>query len=313
MTAATTVCRGTVRCKVKACSGYLTHAPNSGTPAIVRKATRFLAVVLLSGAMCACTKPHPKTQKAPETTPGETASALSSTQKDTGPEKRPAMEPSPPPDERGPRAPAPKPPQAAAAALPGKTNPGANSLLAMDRDRLIPPEDFEIGPLALETTASPRMAAVLSGTPAAQKEAGDTVEPAEDAGLSAAAVLGADERAALSAAASFLSVLSRGKAAGNLIAAAAPALSHSLSYYLERGDVPSSFRLGVPKRQENGEIAVNVRLFKTGGSSEGEIYLVREKRGWRVSDFQVDLSRMREKRAKRGDFMPSSYRWLLGS
>lgn len=98
-----------------------------------------------------------------------------------------------------------------------------------------------------------------------------------------------------------------------MIAADSTALSDSLSYSLEKGDVPSTFRLGKSKRQESGEIAFNVRLFGGEGSAEGEIYLSGQKGVWLVSDFQISLSQMREKREKPNEkFFPSTYGWLLG-
>ncbi len=256
------------------------------------------ATILLIATLSACNRPRPQTSKAPDKAPKESVSTDSSTQRNQALKETVASE-SLPRKTAAPSRTAIVPPDAPApaASVPIQADSGANSLLALDRGRLIPPEDFEIGPLALETNRIPGPAAAPGGATSAP----------------GTAVLGADEKAALLTAGSFLSALSRGKAPrGRIVSGTAVSLSESLTYYLERGDVPSSFRLGMPKRRDDGEIAVNVRLFKADGSAEGEIYLVRENRQWLVSDFQVDLSRLREKREKRGDFMPSSYRWLLG-
>ncbi len=255
-------------------------------------------MILLMAALSACNRPRPQASKVPEKAPKESAPADPSTQRNEAPKEavtaesflRKTVAPS-----RAASATTDAPAQAAS--VPIQADSGTNSLLALDRGRLIPPEDFEIGPLALETKRTTGAAPASTGAPFAI----------------GTAVIGADEKAALLTAGSFLFALSQGKASkGRIVSGTAVSLSESLTYYLERGDVPSSFRLGMPKRRDDGEIAVNVRLFKADGSAEGEIYLVRENRQWLVSDFQVDLSRLREKREKRGDFMPSSYRWLLG-
>jgi hypothetical protein len=151
------------------------------------------------------------------------------------------------------------------------------SLFANDRLKKVLPEDFLTGP--------------LSGS-------GD---------------LEGDERAALAAAARFLTALGQGKVARELLGSSAAALRESVSFHLDQGDIPVSFRLGKPKPREGGEIASNVRLFGREGTAEGEIYLVRESRQWLVSDLQISLADLRVKREKPKDkFFPSSYRWLLG-
>lgn len=252
-------------------------------------------MILLIAALSACSRQRPQVAKAPEKAPKESVPADSSTQQNEALKKAVTAE-SLPRKTVVPSRTVAVPPEAPvpAASVPIQADSGTNSLFALDRGRLIPPEDFEIGPLALETKRTPNASADATETPGT-------------------AVLGADEKAALLAAGSFLSTLLRGKAPrGRIVSGTAASLSESLAYYLERGDVPSSFRLGMPKRRDDGEITVNVRLFKADGSAEGEIYLARENRQWLVSDFQVDLSRLREKHEKRGDFMPSSYRWLLG-
>jgi hypothetical protein len=90
-------------------------------------------------------------------------------------------------------------------------------------------------------------------------------------------------------------------------------VGESIAFSLDRGDTPTSFRLGKPKPRDGGEIAANVRLFGPEGSAEGEIYMVAENRQWLVSDLQISMADLRMKREKpKEKFFPSSYRWLLG-
>lgn len=162
--------------------------------------------------------------------------------------------------------------------LPVKPGSGLQILLTLGRDSSTFPEDFKIGPLSGVMN--------LSG---------------DDAGAGAAA-------------GSFLSDLTKGKISSELLAQeAAAGLPASLKHHLSEGSVPSSYRLGRPKKLPGGEIAFNVRLFKGEGSAEGEIFLVQNDRHWGVSDFQLSLSQLAEIRQKPDEkFFPNSYRWLLG-
>jgi hypothetical protein len=145
------------------------------------------------------------------------------------------------------------------------------------RDERLLPEDFRIGPL----------------------------ESASDAE--------GDDRAALAAAEAFLDALTKGKTARKLLSSGAAEIGDSVAFHLERGEVPTSYRLGRPKTPGAGESAANVRLLGGGGTAEGEIYMMPENRQWLVSDLQVSLADLRVKREKPKDkFFPSSYRWLLG-
>ena len=153
----------------------------------------------------------------------------------------------------------------------------ASTLMALDRDKRALPEDFKIGPL------------------------GDSRgEKAAEAG-------------AIAAAEAFLSRLVAGRIDRTLLTPdSEKAVSDTLTYGLQQGFTPASYRLGVPKTQDNGEVAANVRLFGADGTSEGEIYMAREGTQWRVSDLQLSLAALavtREKPKKK--FFPSAYRWLL--
>jgi hypothetical protein len=197
----------------------------------------------------------------------------------------PGQQPPPPGKPSGPGLPGPgKPGQPAGtpaapprASIPLARGDAIQGLFARDRDRVSLPEDFKIGPLA----------------------ASRDVE--------------ADNRGAVEAAERFLSALSHGKVDRELLAAGASAVAESAAYHLEKGDTPSSFRLGKPKPRAGGEVAVNVRLFGPAGTAEGEIYMTSENKQWLVSDLQVGMSALQVKREKpKEKFFPSSYRWLLG-
>ena len=76
---------------------------------------------------------------------------------------------------------------------------------------------------------------------------------------------------------------------------------------------PTSVRLGRPVSLPEGEISSNVRLFRGGGTAEGEVYLRKMSSRWLVSDVQVNPAALAVLRQKPdGRFFPSPYRWLLG-
>jgi hypothetical protein len=122
-----------------------------------------------------------------------------------------------------------------------------------------------------------------------------------------------DENGAVSAAEAFLTGLVAGKPDGALLAAdSEKTVLDTLTYGLKQGYTPSSFRLGTPKVQDDGEIAANVRLFSADGSAEGEIYMARAGKKWLVSDLQLSLAQLAVKREKSKEkYFPSAYRWLL--
>jgi hypothetical protein len=161
---------------------------------------------------------------------------------------------------------------------PVKIDTGIQALFAFDRDTELLPEDFSIGPLSDQ--------AALEGK----------------------------DKAAITAARSFLSSLTEASVDSKLLSPdSTPQLKDSLSYHMKKGDVPSTYRIGRPKELSSGEIAFNVRLFHGEGTAEGEIYLSENDKAWRVSDFQLNLAELSEIREKKEEkFIPSSYRWLLG-
>lgn len=168
-------------------------------------------------------------------------------------------------------------PAAAPAGAPAPFDAGLHGLLGQGAQDGILPEDFEIGPLG------------------------------------AVRLLAGDERAAAEAAAALLEAFAAGRADRTAIAVdARDGLAGMLSAALERGDRPVAWRLG-PPRPDGAEQVANLRLFGADGSAEGELYARREGGVVLVSDLQIDLARMRVRRARPDrTFFPSPYRWLLG-
>jgi hypothetical protein len=161
----------------------------------------------------------------------------------------------------------------------GRSRPIANAatLMALGRQTRALPEDFKIGPLGDDQTDN------------------------------------ADEKGATTTADAFLAALVAGKVDRALLAAdTEKTVLDTLTYGLKQGHTPDSFRVGVPKVQEDGGIAANVRLFSADGSAEGEVYLVRFGKKWLVSDLQLSLAQLAEKHEKSKEkYFPSAYRWLL--
>ena len=122
-----------------------------------------------------------------------------------------------------------------------------------------------------------------------------------------------DQSAALAVAEAFLASVVTGTIDRKLLAAESEdAVSDTIAYGLQQGYVPQSFRIGVAKSLDNGEIAANVRLFGKDGTSEGEIYMTKAATQWLVSDLQLSLAQLAVKREKpKEKFFPAAYRWLL--
>jgi len=85
-----------------------------------------------------------------------------------------------------------------------------------------------------------------------------------------------------------------------------------LSFGIQRGDVPRSYRIGTAKKHETGEVTASVRLFGPVGTSEGEISVARNGGHWVVTDLQISMDDLKVEREKPKErFFPSSYRWML--
>ena len=154
----------------------------------------------------------------------------------------------------------------------------AGSLLATGRSQAgILPEDFKIGPLA-------------GGRSGSQ-----------------------DKDAAYAAASGFLSKLVAGTVDRQAMTPESQeTLTDTLTYGLQQGYAPSSFRVGEPKEETNGELAANVRLFDSDSTIEGEIYLSRAADHWLVADVQINLADLATPSTQpKEKFFPSPYRWLL--
>ena len=149
--------------------------------------------------------------------------------------------------------------------------------MALDSQKRLLPEDFKIGPLG----------EARGGT--------------------------ADEDAAIAVASAFLASVVSGTPDVKLLAPeSGKTVSDTVTFGLQQGYTPKSFRLGAPKARENGEITATVRLFGADGTSEGEIYMSHVGKVWLVSDLQLSMAQLAVKRAKpKEKFFPSTYRWLL--
>ncbi len=161
---------------------------------------------------------------------------------------------------------------------PAAANAGVESLLTLGGAPRILPEDFRIGPLG---------------------------DPAQGT---------ADEKAALEAADALLASLVGGSVDVKLLAAESEeALRDMIAYGFEGARAPTSFRLGRPVAQPEGETTVNARLFRGKGAAEGEIYLRKENREWLIADIQISAAELATARERpKEKFFPSPYRWLLG-
>jgi hypothetical protein len=167
--------------------------------------------------------------------------------------------------------------QPAPAAIAPRQSTDVSSLLPLGRDGPTLPQDFKIGILG-------------------DARAGD-----------------ADDRQALATATSFLARLVGGKVDAALLDPADQSrITDMLDFGIQRGDVPRSYRIGAPRKHEDGEVTASVRLFGSEGTSEGEIAVARTGGHWLVTDLQISLDDMQVKAEKPKErFFPSSYRWML--
>lgn len=158
-----------------------------------------------------------------------------------------------------------------------KKDTGISSLLSLGWGQGVLPEDFKIGGLQDPRTG------------------------------------GAEDQQAMKTIDTFLSRLSAGRVDPSLLAPGAKErITDVVSFGIEHGNVPRSWRVGDLRKRENGELSAPVRLFGDPGTSEGEITLAQTARQWLVTDFQISLGALQEKPEKPKErFFPSSYRWML--
>jgi len=149
--------------------------------------------------------------------------------------------------------------------------------MGLGRETKLLPEDFKIGPLGAGPATS------------------------------------AEGDAALTAATGFLTALVAGNVERTWITPdAQDSVADTITYALQKGDTPRSFRVGVPKDVAGGQIAANIRFFGDVGTSEGEIYMARAGSQWLVADVQVNLADLEvAPQQPKEKFFPSAYRWLL--
>jgi hypothetical protein len=234
------------------------------------------ALAVVFAALTGCTKTHRATQTAstPQPAPGTPAAVSSSSAATNG---RPSGSAAASGLISKPAISLAQEQPTAPAPAAARQTSDVTSLLPLGRDSRTLPEDFKIGALA-------------------DSQVGD-----------------ADERGAMIAASSFLGRLVAGKVDAALLAPSTEGrISDMLDFGIQRGDIPSTFRLGPPKKHDSGEISASVRLLGDVGTSEGEISLARKGGHWLVSDFQISLDDLQVKREKPNErFFPSSYRWML--
>ncbi|RKX75864.1 MAG: hypothetical protein DRP87_13555 [Spirochaetes bacterium] len=147
-------------------------------------------------------------------------------------------------------------------------------LLEFGGGKKIFPEDFKIGPLQDRFTAS------------------------------------AEERAILKVLESFLESLLSGEVHEESISPEwRGAIARSLKYYLERGQIPKSYRIGEINTADS-IIRINVRLFGEVGRSSGEVYFEKDGKKWYISDVTLNLALLDKEYRQEEDFEPEVYRWL---
>jgi hypothetical protein len=98
-------------------------------------------------------------------------------------------------------------------------------------------------------------------------------------------------------------------------------LATSIRYYLERGLIPLTYRIGAITTESYGEEEatspldqrtawMNLRLFGSPGVSSGELYLERSGGRWYVSDLQLDFEQLGLEYTREQDrYYPSTYGW----
>lgn len=109
----------------------------------------------------------------------------------------------------------------------------------------------------------------------------------------------------------FLRALEKGEIASRyLVSTRRQEIGLLLSYHLEKSRVPADYRIGKVKRSPDGAVALELRIFGSPGTSEGQVYLEKEAGEWRIDDIQVDWAALSAAPAEpTGQFEPSSRRW----
>ena len=258
----------------------------------VWKRTAACMILVVSLVLAGC-------QKTPRQPAASTTAAAASAVKTAPGAAAPASAPAPPSKGApGPLAPVPQAPAAQPAAQ--KAAQPAPGAITLSRD-------------VAGQAAGPRPPATAAGLMALDREKRIVPEDFKIGTLGEAFGGAADENAAIAAADSFLASVVAGKVDQKLLAPESEkTVAGTVLFGLQQGYVPKSFRVGVPKVREDGEITATVRFFGQEGTSEGEIYMSRVGKSWLVSDLQLSLAEMGTKKEKpKEKFFPSTYRWLL--
>ncbi|GEM_PF-5513620 len=111
----------------------------------------------------------------------------------------------------------------------------------------------------------------------------------------------------------FLIAMEKGKVDNDLIESEVRSdLSSTLKFHFERGNIPVSYRIGEVNKNGEGKASVNLRLFSSVGSSEGEIYLIKKDKVWYIEGVQIDLNRLSVKeKGEKKKFDPSPFNWMI--
>jgi hypothetical protein len=109
----------------------------------------------------------------------------------------------------------------------------------------------------------------------------------------------------------FLDAMTRGEVAGDLLdPESRERITRSLTYFIDKGILPTRYRVGELRDAGESEILANVRLFGAPGVAEGEVYLVHAESGWMVGDLQIGLALLAEPyEPPQAPFVPSSYEY----
>ena len=153
---------------------------------------------------------------------------------------------------------------------------GMEAFLAIRNGAWIGPEDFVIGLLQVQRTGDEDTASLLA------------------------------------LAREFFGNLSGGKIREDLVSEEwRSGVRESLDFYVREDLVPDRVRIGEIVEGGGGSARCNVRLYRDGGVSAGEVYFVKKVDTWYISDLQVDFSLLSEPYVPDPEpFEPGMYAYL---
>ena len=98
----------------------------------------------------------------------------------------------------------------------------------------------------------------------------------------------------------------------NLLTSENSELNIRLTYYIDRGNIPTSFRVGKIIIENINISRAYIRLFGNKGISEGEVYLKKQNGNWKISDIQIDFNNLSIEYIKKDEkYMPSIYSSII--